>query len=154
MNKNPYKKEPIGASGFTAFLQEEVSQPEQLNVYSKKHKTKNDTDARVHFKVFRVFKLWESCFQCRDEIWGPVDTELDEDEEYPKKKKRGAPTKLLPETGCYECPHVQVREYEDLLSSFNDTTKVFYSEDKHILKDGSIQIAVTWIEKPDAKKNS
>lgn len=111
---------------------------------------------RVHVDTFVVFRRWESCKQCKDDVLGPFldeeEGDFEEEGGYPRRPKRGPPTVELPPDTYYPCPHVQKREYEALVERIQRDNLDYVPPVQTVMKDGSVQITLQWTERPVVQK--
>lgn len=161
--QNPFMQPPANASGMRNF---EGPLP-PVNTEAWAVQPRRDDEAppempvrKIHFDVFVTFRRWEGCKQCKDGVYGKViqdddDGGGDDDEggnwrDGPRRQRREAPTVTLPEASYYNCPHVNRSGYEQLMEKLQREQNAPIAHEKTVLKDGSIQIEVTWAEKPQA----
>jgi len=84
-------------------------------------------DFFVKRKVFLVFRPWESCSRCQNDVAsGKVD---------------------LPDDGDHNCPHTQIKEYEEVVNKCLAAEYILAGENEVNQKDGSIVVSLRWLEK-------
>jgi hypothetical protein len=89
-------------------------------------------DFKIHRKVFTIFRPWDNCARCGQDIAG------------------GAVT--LPDSGDHECPHTALDEYETIVNDILAGKMIFGSEQEITQKDGSVLVSLRWYEKIPSKK--
>lgn len=88
---------------------------------------------KIHRRVFTIYRPWESCGRCKDDI--------------------GAQKTVLPDVGDYECPHNNKSEYENVQNEILQARLVQGSEQEVVLRDGTIVISLRWYERLATKKD-
>ena len=89
-------------------------------------------DFKIHRKVFTIFRPWENCARCGQDI--------------------AAGGSTLPDSGDYECPHTQLDDYETTVNDILAGKLIFGSEQEITQKDGSVLVSLRWYEKIPSKK--
>jgi len=89
-------------------------------------------DFKIHRKVFTIFRPWDNCARCGQDI--------------------AAGGTALPDGGDYECPHTLLDEYEATVNSCLEGKMIFGSEQEITQKDGTVCISLRWYEKTPSKK--
>lgn len=92
-------------------------------------------DFLVKRRVFLVYRPWERCQRCLDDV------------------ANGATTP--PASGDLQCPHNESAAYEQIVNKILDGSYLFGSENEIANKDGTVAVSLRWYEpKPRAKKRS
>ena len=89
--------------------------------------------AKVHRKVYTIWKDWRGCSQCKDAIAGNAIS--------------------LPDVGTYECPHTNCGEYEGVMNEILAGRLVLGSEQETVLaRDGTVLVSLRWFSRILSKK--
>lgn len=83
-------------------------------------------DYTIHRRVFTIFRPWKHCERCANEI-------ASEEVEFP------------PEADL-ECPHTNVRAYQETMNNILAGKLIKVSEREADLKDGTIVVSLCWSE--------
>lgn len=84
-------------------------------------------DFKIHRRVFTIFRPWDACARCGQDI---------------------ASNKVaVPDEGDYECPHTAKDDYEEIANDILAGKLIFGSEQESNLKDGTVLISLRWYEK-------
>jgi hypothetical protein len=87
----------------------------------------------IQRRVFLIFRPWERCQRCADDIASSAVT--------------------LPSDSDYECPHTNLKEYKTICDAILAGTLLYGSEQESFQKDGTVLISLRWYEKrPKPKK--
>jgi len=89
-------------------------------------------DFKIHRKVFTIFRPWEGCSRCGQDL------------------ASGAAS--LPDSGDYECPHTALDEYQTIVNEILAGKMIFGSEQEITQKDGTVLVSLRWYEKIPSKK--
>ena len=90
-------------------------------------------DARVHRRVFTIWRDWNACSRCKDDIANNVIA--------------------LPPVGEYECPHHMREEYERIINETLAGRLIMGGEQEIVQpRDGTILISLRWYEPTLSKK--
>jgi len=89
-------------------------------------------DFKIHRRVFTIFRPWDNCGRCGADM------------------ASGAAT--LPDEGDYECPHVTLKDYEEIVNDILAGKLMVGSEQEITQKDGSVMVSLRWYEKIPSKK--
>ena len=87
-----------------------------------------------HKDVFTVYRPWDSCARCANDIATGV--------------------AVLPDIGDYSCPHTRRQEYETVLRDSMAGKHILGNKQEYQLKDGTLLISVEWFEKTQKPKKS
>lgn len=90
-------------------------------------------NAKVHRKVFTIWRDWTNCSRCKDGIaTGQI---------------------VLPPVGEYECEHNQKAEYEEVVNEILAGRLILGSEEEIVQqRDGSVLVSLRWFSKILSKK--
>lgn len=83
-------------------------------------------DYKIQRRVFVIYKPWEHCARCTNDI--------------------AQNTVTIPDEGDYECPHINVKVYKEIVDKILAAELIFGSEQEVVQKDGSIVISLRWYE--------
>lgn len=90
-------------------------------------------DFQVHRRVFLIYRPWERCQRCLDDVASNVVSP--------------------PSEGDLDCPHNELSAYEAVVNKILDGTYLFGSESEIANKDGTVAVSLRWYEpKPRPKK--
>ena len=81
---------------------------------------------KIHRRVFMIWRPWESCTRCKDDI----------------ANQRVS----IPDVGDYECAHNNKTEYENTQNDILAGRLLYGSEQEVVQRDGSIVISLRWYE--------
>jgi hypothetical protein len=81
---------------------------------------------KIHRKVFTIYRPWEGCSRCKDDIANTVVT--------------------LPDVGDYECPHITRSDYEKIADDILAGRLVMGAEQEVVQRDGTIVVSLRWYE--------
>lgn len=83
-------------------------------------------DFKVRRRVFLVYRPWERCQRCLDDV------------------ASGAVTP--PAQGDIDCPHNELAAYEEVVNKILDGAFLFGSESEIANKDGTVAVSLRWYE--------
>lgn len=94
-------------------------------------------DFRVKRRVFLVYRPWERCQRCLDDV------------------ASGAVTP--PAQGDLDCPHNELAAYEDVVNKILAGAYLFGSESEIANKDGTVAVSLRWyepVQRPKKRKDA
>lgn len=107
---------PSGGRGFSSVLPGEAGKVAGATKY----------DFQVHRRVFLIYRPWERCQRCLDDVASNAVTP--------------------PAQGDIDCPHNELAAYEDVVNKILDGSYLFGSESEIANKDGTVAVSLRWYE--------
>lgn len=116
---------PPGGAGFSSVR---AGDPDRISGVTK-------YDFNIRRRVFLVYRPWEKCQRCLDDVANN--------------------SVVLPATGDIDCPHNELKAYEEVVNKILDGKYLFGSETEIPNKDGTVAVSLRWYEpKPRTRQRA